>query len=456
MTPDNAIWWFRLKAKQKQTQKYEGPIYQGGTLPVTDITAEPIGKGKYLAEFDKRYPRQEYKETNEYIRRFQPEKVVQKQAWRDVERNRFRDNYAESYMIRDRDLKMQQEYEKNKQNLPWWKKRVEGVNTTPQQKEQILEQQAKGRLDWSNKPLEHKAGWIASETAMALVPELFFLKGTGKGAQIAKKLSNTASDIPTSSIINKTDYVVRPIASKVDDVGKGFKSEINWAKWNPEIPTNKPLMQEYHAIEQAAKRNGTWMKNPDGTDFPGTPEQFVQQNSSNFKNAFGNTKVLVNERPQILTHNSPDTFSEFSLDKVNNGRLSGDGVYTFEEGALWKGMPEHLKKAFRYPAKLDQPKYGNIEYHLYGNSANPKIGKGQFDDITKYIAVDNPTSTRVVDDINRKTIHVFPSPNQLKSAIGNNGMFDMTNPNIYKGLISPALMTGYLKSKTNKDEKGKR
>ena len=102
MTPDNAIWWLKLKAKQKQ--KKGAPIFQGGTLPVTDITSEPIGKGKYLAEFDKQNPRQEYKETNEYIRRFQPEKVVQKQAWRDVERNRLRDNYAESYMIRDRYL----------------------------------------------------------------------------------------------------------------------------------------------------------------------------------------------------------------------------------------------------------------------------------------------------------------------------------------------------------------
>ena len=42
-------------------------------------------------------------------------------------------------------------------------------------------------------------------------------------------------------------------------------------------------MREYNAIEQQAKATGTWMKNPDGTDFPGTPEQFVQQNSNNFK-----------------------------------------------------------------------------------------------------------------------------------------------------------------------------
>lgn len=223
-----------------EDKKKEAPIFQGGTLPVTDITAKPIGKGKYLAEFDKRYPRQEYKETNEYIRRFQPEKVVQKQAWRDAERNRRRDNYAKSYMIRDKDLKMQQEYEKNKQNLPWWKKRVEGVNTTPQQKEQILEQQAKDRLEWSNKPLEHKAGWIASEIAMALVPELFFLKGTSKGAQIAKKLSKKSSYTPYSSVINKTDDVVKAgnkVLNKTDDV-KVFNSILDNPKEIEAITNN--------------------------------------------------------------------------------------------------------------------------------------------------------------------------------------------------------------------------
>ena len=44
---------------------------------------------------------------------------------------------------------------------------------------------------------------------------------------------------------------------------------------------------------------------------------------------------------------------------------------------------------------------------------------------------------------------------RIKSAIGNNGMFDMTNPNIYKGLIPAFLMKGYLKPKTNEDEKSK-
>lgn len=192
------------------------------------------------------------------------------------------------------------------------------------------------------------------------------------------------------------------------------------------------------------------MKNPDGTDFPGSKEQFIQQNSKNFKKAFGDTKVLVNGRPQILTHNSPDKFTSFKLDKVNNRRLSGDGVYTFEEHGVFNGMPEYLKKSLRYPAKNDQLHYGGIEYNLYGNSINPKIGKGQFDDITLDQISINPTSTRIIDNINSKNIHVFPNVNQLKSAVGNNGMFDMTNPNIYKTLIP-----GFLGLKTLQKSKEK-
>ena len=45
-------------------------------------------------------------------------------------------------------------------------------------------------------------------------------------------------------------------------------------------------MKEYNDIETDCKANGTWMKNSDGSAFQGTPEQFVQQNSENFKRFF--------------------------------------------------------------------------------------------------------------------------------------------------------------------------
>ena len=37
---------------------------------------------------------------------------------------------------------------------------------------------------------------------------------------------------------------------------------------------------------------------------------------------------------------------------------------------------------------------------------------------------------------------VFPTNKQLKSAIGNNGMFDMNNPNIYKSVLPIGLGLG--------------
>ncbi len=74
---------------------------------------------------------------------------------------------------------------------------------------------------------------------------------------------------------------------------KNFKSEINWSNWNKEIPENEALMKEYNSIEHQTKANGTWMKNADGSEFKGTPEQFVQQNSENFKNAYPDGNEVV-------------------------------------------------------------------------------------------------------------------------------------------------------------------
>ena len=52
--------------------------------------------------------------------------------------------------------------------------------------------------------------------------------------------------------------------------------------------------------------------------------------------------------------------------------------------------------------------------------------------INKYTTLENPYNGEIV----------VPFKNFPKSAIGNNGMFDMTNPNIYKGII-PAIGVGY-------------
>ena len=109
-----------------------------------------------------------------------------------------------------------------------------------------------------------------------------------------KGLSTVASG--ASKVLPKIDNILNFFKSS-----KPFKSEINWAKWNKEIPNNSELMKEYNAIEKTSKANKSWMKNPDGSAYQGTPEQFVQENSENFKKAFPKGYDKTYRGSQFLT-----------------------------------------------------------------------------------------------------------------------------------------------------------
>ncbi len=117
-------------------------------------------------------------------------------------------------------------------------------------------------------------------------------------SSFGKNLSNFAMDSvldPVNLIgVGIADDIARTtlkgaskkLASSADDVSKSFKSEIDWGKWNPDTPKYPELIKEYNKIEEATKKAGTWMQNPDGSVFKGTPEQFIQQQSSYFKKAY--------------------------------------------------------------------------------------------------------------------------------------------------------------------------
>jgi hypothetical protein len=253
------------------------------------------------------------------------------------------------------------------------------------------------------------------------------------------------------------NIIVKPIKTKpivnssVDDVNKGFKSEIDWAKWNKEIPENKALMQEYNAIEQQTKANDTWMKNPDGSPFQGTPEQFVQQNSENFKKAF----------PQSSSISYRGGLSEISEIKSQQ-ELGKEAIK--RKYNLTDADSEALEKLWnKSKDKLNSGKYTTDDYE-----AALKYAKGDKDKVLSlYTDIRNPKFTetgesfRVLEKDRQKLLsegydalitkpssfypegeNVLLKNNQIKSAIGNNGMFDMTNPNIYKSILPYAVPVG--------------
>tara|TARA_R110002110_G_scaffold63570_4_gene176606 strand:+ start:1644 stop:4634 length:2991 start_codon:yes stop_codon:yes gene_type:complete len=158
-----------------------------------------------------------------------------------------------------------------------------------------------------------------------------------------------------AKILSKTEALKNIVKTKGTSKGT---SDINWGKFNKEIPSNTALMDEYKHIEEITKQRGTWMKNLDGSTFKGSPEQFVQHKSKNFNLAYpegyesvyrgvdksGSTslrsKYPYNQVPQGKPVTDPRTNMTglFSGDKVVGGSY-GDKVHNL----AMRNSPNSLK-----------------------------------------------------------------------------------------------------------------
>lgn len=167
---------------------------------------------------------------------------------------------------------------------------------------------------------------------------------------------------------------ITPHAITINPKSK-FKSEIDWAKWNPETPKQPDLMSEYNYIEETAKKNGTWMKNADGTPYEGTPEQFVQENSSWFKKAYPKG-YDVTYRGVNPINNNPD-FSLPPIGYETQEAMIGDrGIFTANRDLANVYDVEKIKGKLRTPFsrpeegglyELIHPRGKEINYNVDGN-----------------------------------------------------------------------------------------
>lgn len=203
------------------------------------------------------------------------------------------------------------------------------------------------------------------------------------------------------------------------------------------------------------------MKNPNGSNFEGTPEQFVQQNSNNFKKAFS-------EGHDITYRGDRTHYPELDYNPIFTGDKKMALNYTNENAGYWTsnspagsvsdirnpsagGLHELYYNPKRITLKIDAKNKDYIGEFLDNQTG---VKYGSTDDIARAIAsgsrdaefkniYDGSTHAGTVRIIN----HNFGSNNFMKSARGNNGMFDMTNPNIYKGLVPAAGLYGLTQSK---------
>ncbi len=328
----------------------------------------------------------------------------------------------------------------------------------------------------------------------------------------------TATNIPIENAqFYKKDWLRG--YKEVPKPASNFESEIDWAKWNKEIPENSQLIKEYNAIEKTSKANGSWMKNPDGSEFKGTPEQFIQQNSKNFKKAFPNGvdefyRGNQHFNPEINSgnHSGFDEYITFGTsDKdiaekyATNGGfnlnaeyqdigknvefyhpdINTPGTYTgryddIDAGMYHIGVDRNLEKKI---VEGNNERWFNVddpEILSWKRNENPdfrtKVTKGfderqidkvSTDNIAAYIANKQIPLAKVKnlnDDLaqfNGKSsdiIMINPKLAKPKSLRYNNGMFDVTNPNIYKAVVPGAIGLGALQQKKDggviKDDMG--
>ena len=376
---------------------------------------------------------------------------------------------------------------------------------TPKPGEQAkFDKQKLDRIAEDNAPLNRMAASKGAENMQDAALFALDVMGAAEGVGAIKSaLKSKAKNVITSKVtrgpinyweepgfakrnpnFNPEAYANSPIGnpSASKDIPEGmtpklnWDTDIDWAKWNPEIPKNEKLIEEYINIENSTKANNTWMKNPDGSKFKGSPEQFVQQQSQNFKKAFGNSKLVNPDgSPIMLYHGAPQKFNFFNPELFQRGDAgySGVGIYTTPSKTTADsyayssrssiGGKEHVPTVYELYGQANNPisaeelinEGGKRDLFNFNRQANWKGEVPVEERLTGYdaaIANTHPNVSRV-RPWNEAYEIVFPTNTQLKSAVGNDGMFNMNNPNIYKALI-PAIGTAGIVQASQKKNGG--
>lgn len=224
------------------------------------------------------------------------------------------------------------------------------------------------------------------------------------------------------------------------------RSKLNWKGWG----AKKKYIPEYETIEREAKKNGTWLKNADGTDFTGDPREWVVKRSKKFKEAFGD-KYLEGYTGMRSPYNPKEL-----LDTYLSSR---ERAYTYTPS-----KKQIKKKGDTGIAKLVVPDtdtytvdaLGNDWLHLTDKSINPYnftntnqiVSSIQTPVISfKNIRDDGPFGMRDIAEDQ----FVAKSTTPKKSVLYNNGDFDLSNSDIFKTTITPYI--GYkLYNKANRED----
>lgn len=198
----------------------------------------------------------------------------------------------------------------------------------------------------------------------------------------------------------------------------------------------KPSEDETRQIEAIRKQyEGTdkWLKAPNGEDTNLTEQQWLQVRTDSFKKWFGDwendpeeaSKVVdKNGEPLAVSHSTHNVFDEFIYkQKIDAGWL-GAGFYFFGDRSLDGQYGSHVMECF---LNIRQPYFATYEEKAELSEINSDEASQEFTETVK--SEWDADGVYYNEDLNQEWVAFYP--NQIKSAVDNNGAFDAGNNNIY-------------------------
>lgn len=253
------------------------------------------------------------------------------------------------------------------------------------------------------------------------------------------------------------------------DAEQMFKDGNNHNYTQEDIDILNSFIPEYKEIELASKANGTYLKMPDGSTWKGDPREWVISKSKNVQDNYG---------PEILTHGNSESW-------ITNGGedVTGD---VLGKKILWTNTNPHIggtygNSIYRFviPKNADiqtiadaqgrfwrEVKPGmNTDMLVYPNltkdnviKINNVVDRGPSDFFYKQWPTPYPKEE--IPDYYRRVFVgddlVLGKNIKRKALLGNNGRFDINNPNIFKVLLPVGIGgTIYGASQSQKHEDGR-
>ena len=226
-----------------------------------------------------------------------------------------------------------------------------------------------------------------------------------------------------------------------------FESELDWSpeSWfsyrhdgkftEEDAQILKSHVPEYLKIERDAKLNGTWLKNPDGSDFIGDSREWVMLNSKNGQKL--NRDYFYN-----------GVRGEKPFDPEYNDEVWGSDKQSIAATYFNRKNPHSEVNKLYYPKNAKVSKinaghrhWGDINYE--GSRTTTDIAKDDLidkgADVVKIEDVLDlgPENTLpiVQNGFEYGTDYILKDGLVRKSILGNNGNLDFGNKNIYKALL---------------------